>query len=356
MDRFGTASSMALPNLTGGVVLSIGRETITADEVLLLLENTELRKRESARRDLRQLAKNLSMSDFFEQIAAQTHEIVIGKATNILLYEKAKAEAGEKIDEQLDKFVETEKNNFIARHGNNYAEAEKSFKRRGITDWKAFEDKKKEEMLTQMYLSKRAGTTEPITYNQMQAHYEENKSKYKTAGSMEFLLINIIPSKLKSDQIDIVMGQSSEAAAVKLANKLVKELRSGADFGKMVSDHSNGIYAGKGGAWGIVPLGSLVKPYDMLEGLAEQMDAGGISDPLEANGHVFIMKLIKYVKGGAQEFQDVRDEIKSELEYIQQINQNRKIFTEVMNETNVADLKKFMDMCVMQAYRRWSGK
>jgi hypothetical protein len=68
------------------------------------------------------------------------------------------------------------------------------------------------------------------------------------------------------------------------------------------------------------------------------------------------MKLVKYVKGGAQEFQDVRDEIKSELEYIQQINQNRKIFTEVMNETNVADLKKFMDMCVMQAYRRWSGK
>jgi hypothetical protein len=296
------------------------------------------------------------MSDFFEQIAAQTHEIVIGKATNILLYEKAKAEAGEKIDEQLDKFVETEKNNFIARHGNNYAEAEKSFKRRGITDWKAFEDKKKEEMLTQMYLSKRAGTTEPITYNQMQAHYDQNKAKYKIEGSMDFLLIDILPSKLKPDQIDIAMGQSAEAAAVQLANKVVEKLRAGADFKKMVTEYSNGIYADKGGAWGMVTLGSLVKPYDMLEGLAKQTDVGGISDPLEANGHVFIMKLLKYNKGGPQEFPDVRDEIKSELEYLQRMKQTHKIFTEVMSETNVGDLEKFVDMCVLQAYRRWSGK
>jgi hypothetical protein len=67
------------------------------------------------------------------------------------------------------------------------------------------------------------------------------------------------------------MGQSAEVAAVKLANKLVEELRSGADFDKIVSEYSNGIYAGNGGAWGTVTLGTLVKPYDMLEGMAGKM-------------------------------------------------------------------------------------
>ena len=356
MDRFVAAPQMDLPNLSGGVVLSIGNETITAEEVLLLLEATEQRRRPAIRRDLPELAKSLSIPEFFRLISDQTGEIVIGKATNILLYEKAKAEAGDRIEEQLDKFVEAEKNSFIARHGNNYAEAEKSFKRDGITDWKAFEDRKKEEMLTQMYLSKRTGTTEPIAYNRLKAYYDENKEKFQIDGTMDFLLIDIVPSKLKPDQIDIAMGQSAEAAAVQLANKLVEELRGGEDFGKMVGEISNGIYAGKGGAWGTVTLGALIKPYDVLEGLAENTAVGDVSDPVEVNGHVFIMKLLEYNKGGTQAFPDVRDEIKSELEYVQRMKQTREIFSEVMSETNVGDLEKFVDMCVAQAYRHWSGK
>ena len=88
---------MSLPGLTGGAVFSIGEETVTAEEVMLMLKNAELRKQ----RDVEELAKSVSMSDFREQFSFNTSEIVKFKVTNILLYEKAKSEAGDKIDEQL---------------------------------------------------------------------------------------------------------------------------------------------------------------------------------------------------------------------------------------------------------------
>jgi hypothetical protein len=361
MDRFGSAPQMTLPDLTGGVVLSIGKETITADEVILSLENEEQQKVVSKRRDLRQLAKNLSLTEFSAQISTQTGDIVFRKARDILLYEKAKADAGDKIDDQLDQFVETEKSSFIARHGNNTAEAEKAFKRKGINDWKAFEDTMKGDMLRSMYLSKRTATIEPITYNQMRAYYNEYKEKYAIEGSMEFLLIDLIPSKLKPEQVDIAMGRSTDVVALELGKELVERIRNGEDFGEIARKYSHGINANDGGRDkvtydGAENYGVLVDPHDVLEKLAEKMEVGKISDPLETKGHVFIMKLIAYKKRYIPAFENVRDEIEGELERYRREMQEYKISVEMMSETNVADLEKFVNMCVMQAYRRWSGK
>ena len=130
-----------LPLPAGGFVLSIGTETITVDEIVSLAWGNAGWERWRG-----------SFERFKIQARDVVKDIVLGKVSDILLYQKARRKAPENIDEVLEKAVESEVNRFVTGYGGNYAEAQEAITAMGL-DWQGFRDYKKREMLIQSYIS-----------------------------------------------------------------------------------------------------------------------------------------------------------------------------------------------------------
>ena len=71
---------------------------------------------------------------FRKQARPLVAKVILNKITDILLYQQARKDAPDNIDETLDKFVETEVNKFIASYGGNYAKAQARLTKMGL-DW-----------------------------------------------------------------------------------------------------------------------------------------------------------------------------------------------------------------------------
>ena len=354
--RFDSQKSVELPTLTGGSVLSIGEETLTADEVIRLLEGIERLKSPTASRDIREVAKSQSVRGFYNLFFTQTGQIVERRVADLLLYEKARVEAGDDIDDMVKKYIKAEKNRFRAKYGNDYAKADQALEGEGYSSWKDFDDKKKQEMLVRRYLSKRSEKVEAITYSDLKKYYENNSDLYHVDGMIECEYIDIVLSDLEGEHINMDIGESSSQAAVRIANELIVKVEAGADMGELAMEKFPEKYTNKTKVYDKARIADLGPPYDSFVRYAERMSPGDVTEPIKSKDHVLVMKLLEYTEERDLVFEDVRDEIQSSLERKRFIKQDSEIFLESMSETNLTDLDEFINMCVMQAYKSWGGR
>lgn len=343
MKQIPFANKYDLPAESGGKVLSLYSETITADEVLQVLEER-----------LKPFARQMNQETFANQTIPFFREVVRGKVTDILLYQEASKTAPENIDEMLEKAVENEVNRFVANYGNNYALAEKAIKEMGM-DWKTFREYQKKLIMTQSYLSEEFDKEMKFSYQEMLDYYNKYKEeRYCQPGIIEFSLIDIEPRKLKSDQIS--EGQTPQQAAVKLAENLIKQIEAGADFAELAKQYSHGVLASDGGKWYPVTVGagSLRKSHQILEEEAVKMSDGQVKGPIVTDDHVFILKLHKSQKGGCKSFEEVQRHIQQMLKYEYQQKLYQDIVTKLTLKSDIIQIEGFVSFCVEEAYRRWS--
>jgi len=340
IDNMPYATTEDLPVPTGGITISVIGQTLTADEIFSNPRVIEVLKPHA----------DLGIYEiFFKKAKPTVSQVVISKASDVLIYHLARKSASSNIDEQLEGAVEKEINNHVANYGNNYALAEKAFKDMGYSDWKSFREFKKKLIMTQMYMSKQVKKDIPIPHSAMVARYNELKDEYYTwQGMLKMRVIDIQPDKLAA--YDIKEGETKIQAAQRKASELSIRAKAGEDFAKLAETNSHGIGKNTGGLWAEVTPGSLNTPYDILEKAAEKMNAGDISLPIKTDGHVFIMKLEEKRIGGTTPFAEVQQRIENELKLIQQRKEYNQIFADIVKQANVKDLDVFTNYCVRRAF------
>jgi len=326
-----------LPQASGGFVLSVGGETITADQIIAPLMN-----------ELAPIAKLGTYHQFKRQAQTLVEQTLAAKISNILLYKKAKKHAGENIDEALEKAVDSEVRKFIVRFGGDTAKAEQALKEMAM-DWKSFKDYQRKMLLSQAYVSSQLPDDKPITYSELMTYYQQNKDKLFTKPAMiTFRLIDIHPDKLTLTD----PNQTAEQQALRLADELLEKLRKGADFAKLASTYSHGHRAMFGGLWKPIQPDSLAKPYDLLAAHAKKMRPGQLAGPIQAPNHVFIMKLEKKQEKTVVPFENVQDQIEAKLQIAQRRKAIDQLSTELMQQAAIANSEEFVDFCLHEIYRR----
>ncbi len=132
--------------------------------------------------------------------------------------------------------------------------------------------------------------------------YEQQKEDYKAAEGAHILHILI--------KVDPGAPPAVEAAAKAKGDGLVKQLRAGADFGKLAKDNSGDpSSAGKGGDMGWVDKGSTVEPFDTA---AFTIPLNTISDPIRSKEFGFhIIKVLERRGAGYRPFEEVRDRLRA---------------------------------------------
>jgi hypothetical protein len=173
-----------LPKVSGGMVLPVNNERITIDEVIAPI--TE---------DLQEMAAGKDYLDFRVKAKPLIDQTVSNRVSNITLYQKAKREAREGIDEQLNKAAEGEVRQFVSGFDGNYAEAERAIKKMGM-NWKTYLDYQKRLIMVQAYLADEFKEDKnPVTYSDLVSYYERVKDEdFRTPTMLQFRLIDIVPS------------------------------------------------------------------------------------------------------------------------------------------------------------------
>jgi hypothetical protein len=324
------------PEPSGGFTLTVGEQTITADDVIGPV--------------FEQLAPAAQKGDFesFRQVAEPNIEQqVMVRIVDALLYSRAKKEGGDKIDDEVDRVVAVEVRRFVMDFGGDYAKAEQSLKQMGM-DWDKFNQYQRRKVLSQSYIAQlMPEKDQPIAYSEITAEYNRTKDKlYTTPAVLQFRLIDIEPAKLKN--VDANRPRLEQAKD--LAEQLVGRIKNGEDFGQLAKDYSNGHTASEGGLWRKLDPESLAAPYDVLAEKAESMKPGDIAGPLEAQGHIFIMQLVENKPKGVEPFEKVQNQVKASISFERMRRAIDKLNEEIVQQASLADRKRFVDFCVREVY------
>jgi peptidyl-prolyl cis-trans isomerase SurA len=336
MAKIPLAKRDGLPEPSGGFTLSVGDQTITSEDVIGPIYE--------------KLAPAAQNSDFekFRRVAEPAiAQQVVSKIADALLYSKAKKDAGDKIDDELDKAATAEVRRFVMDFGGDYAKAEQALRQMGM-DWGKFEEYKKRYILSQSYLSQKMPKDQPITYNEMITTYNATKEQlYSTPGVMQFRLIDLEPAKLQ----DIDANRPRQEQAMELADGIMKRLKQGEDFEQLAKEYSQANKAVTGGLWPKLAPDSLVEPYDVLAKKAATMKPGELAGPVEVKGHIFIMQLVAYQPKGVESFEKVQNQVKARISFERMRQAIDKLNDELVQQASSADREKFVDFCVREAYR-----
>ncbi|HYS54785.1 MAG TPA: peptidyl-prolyl cis-trans isomerase [Thermoanaerobaculia bacterium] len=139
---------------------------------------------------------------------------------------------------------------------------------------------------------------------ELKKRYDASKEDYKRPESAHILHILI--------KVDINATPDQDAGAKAKAENIVKQLRDGADFGKLAKENSGDpSSAGKGGDMGFVDRGMTVDPFDQA---AFSIPMNTISDPIRSKEFGYhIIKVLERKPGGYRPFEEVRPMLSAQL-------------------------------------------
>ena len=289
----------------------------------------------------------------FKEIAFPPIEVNVGnRINNILLYQKAKKESHDQLDDMLNTAADRKwREVVVVMYDGDEALAEESLHDRGITRTE-FSEASKRDLLSRFHVDSRVPSDRPISHKEYLEYYNQLKDeKYVKKPLVEFSLIDVWPSKLSLE--DLTEDRPQKALA--LAKEVHGELQAGAEFEALVKAHSHGVYARQGGRWKPTNPSSLRPPYDALAPVAAALEVDQISEPVEVPGHVFIMKLHgKQTQGfiPLSEVQaDIRDLILLERRQEVHIKLAQEL-EDIIKNASEESIDDFVDRCADEIYVR----
>jgi len=332
LERRALTQRIELVEAAGGFVLMIGGETLTSDEIIET--RTQLNgKYISPMEYFGPIAQANELEQFKERVKGQLEEILMAKISNILLYQQARRQAGENINEGLEKAAENEYRKFVLNFGGDQARADDELKRNQM-DKKSYIEQQKRAILIQWYMAMDC--------------YDRIKDKYfARAARIRFRLIDIQPDKLEVTD----PNEDRRQLGKELANKLLELIKSGEDFGELAKQFSHGDWREFGGLWRPVQPSSLAAPFDILAVEAEKIEPPQVAGPVITKQHIFIMKLEEKQLAGYEPFEQVQELVEERILLERRKEDIDKLNAGIESEAKLSRTDKFVDFCLEKIYR-----
>jgi parvulin-like peptidyl-prolyl isomerase len=289
----------------------------------------------------------------FKEIARpQIESSLDTQIENIILYQKAKTEAGDKIDEDLKKKAEQEWRKFVLEHEGNEAKAEEVLQQASMTR-EQFKESRKRMILSRYHVYNQVPSDRPISHPELIEYYEKMRDEFfAIKPKITFRLIDIDLAKLTLT--DMTLDRNDQALT--LAQDLHKQLKAGADFAKLAKEYSHGFSRNAGGLWKARDPKTLAPPYDVLGQACETLELGQIADPIEARDHVFLLKLEAKQEQGYQPLAEVQPQVQAKIIADRRLEATKKLDAELKDRAAAGQTDAFIDVCADEIYQKESGK
>jgi parvulin-like peptidyl-prolyl isomerase len=346
LERAAVMQKIELVEAAGGLVLMVGGDTLTSDEIInsqALLDGKVITPKEQ----FKPIAQAVDLETFKKRVKDQLEQIVMDHISNIVLYQYAKRQAGKNIDESLEQAAQNEYRRFVLGYEGDQAKADEALKKGGL-DRKSYMERVKRDVLIRSYVTTKLPDDKAITHRELLECYEKMKDEYfARPARIRFRLIDIQPAKLTG----IDPNQDPEQLAEELAGRLLARIEAGEDFEALAKDFSNGPMAAFGGLWRPVQPTSLRAPYDVIAAAAEKMQQGQIAGPIPTTGHVFIMKLEEKRAAGYEPFEAVQDQVREEVAGNRRNKALEPLRARLKWQAKLGRTDEFVDFCLEKIYR-----
>ncbi len=144
----------------------------------------------------------------------------------------------------------------------------------------------------------------PVSDPEMAAFYEKNKDNY-TQAKLQVILVNFATADANPSE----KKKLSEVEAEAKAKDLVKQLKAGADFKKLVAENSDDVASkAKGGDFGTIRRSDQIP--DELKMAIFALKQGQFSEPIKQPNGFYIFKVVEYA---AQPLEEVKSTLSSQL-------------------------------------------
>ena len=345
LERAAVTQKIELVESEGGLVLMVGGDTLTSDEVInsqALLDGKILTPIEYFKPIAQMVDKRL----FKERAKDPFEQVLMDSISNIVLYQYAKKQAGNNIDESLEQMAQSEYRRFVLGFGGDQAKADEKLAESGL-DRKSFKERRKRRILIEMYVTSKLPYDQPITHRELLDYYDEIKDQYfAQVARIRFRLIDIKP-----DEMEVTDPNQGRRLAEQRATRLLSRIESGEDFGTLAKEYSHGPMKAFGGLWRPMQPTSLKAPYDILAAATETMQQGQIAGPITAEGHVFIMKLEEKQAAGHLPFETVQETVREKLAEKRQSEALAPLYARVKRQAKLGRTDEFIDFCLEKIYR-----
>jgi len=347
LERMAMTEKIELAEKAGGLVLVVGGETITSDEVIGASADMYDEEDKTVAELLRPMARQTDAEKFKELASKPVRDVAMGRISGILLYQHAKRQIAGNMDEALDKMAEKELRKFVLKHGGDQAKADQELKKMGM-DRESFKEDHKKLIITQSYMASKLPLKKPVTYGELAAYYESNKEElFFIPATVKFRLIDIEIGKMEVTELD----QNKLAEARRLGLELGVRIRAGEDFAELAKEYSHGHRRVFGGLWPEVQPESLIEPYDILAEKADQIEPGQVVGPIEKVGHVFIMKLEEKQDKGYEPLEKVQAEVNGRILRGRENEAIRRLNDRLLREAAIGETDEFVDFCLDKIFR-----
>jgi len=298
-------------------------------------------------------AKSMDPNEFKEIARPQIESSVDTQIGNIILYNKAKTEAGgDKVDEGMKKETESVWRKFVLKHEGNEAKAEEVLQQDGLTR-EQFKEFNKRRILSEIYVFKQVSSDRPISHGKLIEYYEKMKDEFfAIKPRITFRLIDIDLAKL--NLTDATLDRSEQALT--LAQDLLAQLKAGADFAELAKEYSHGFSRNAGGLWEARDPKTLAPPYDVLGQACKTLEIGQISDPIAVRGHVFLLKLEARQEQGYKSLAEVQPQVQAQVIADWRLEATLKLNAELEERVAAGQTDAFVDVCAHEIYHKESAE
>ena len=347
LRRIAIAEKIQVVRAAGGLVLTVGGQTITSDQIIESPVPGDSGQVLSLVESLKPFALQTGLEQFKERLRPRVEDVLMREISNILLYQHAKRQAGDNIAEALDAAVEKDLREFVLRFGGDEAKADEALSEMGM-DRNSFREQRKRSLLTQSYLASKLPRERPVTYAEMLEQYDRVKDElFAIPGMLKFRLIDIEPARMPITD----PNQDPLLQAAKLAETLVAKLDSGEDFDTLTERYAGPHISAFTVQWKPYNPDSLVAPYDILAREAERLDPGRIAGPIEAPGHIFIIKLEEKQLRGYEPFEKVQRQIMGQIAEDRRNDVIYRIQDSLMDQAAIGETADFTDFCLEKIHQ-----
>ncbi len=213
------------------------------------------------------------------------------------------------------------------------AEVDRIRKQFGLTDNKAYD-----RFLQQIGFTDSLLRREIRRQLQIQKRIDQIRKKVKLGEEEARFFFELHKAQYAPE--DKVLARQIVVEDKALAEKLLKELRGGADFAKLAKKYSK-VGAEEGGALGAQPGSSEPGPVTRVvfpEAVANavfKLTAGGLTPVVEAGGRYYIVQVLKFLPGGEAKYEEVADRVKKDALQIKQQGAVERYMEEVRKRAQV---------------------
>lgn len=217
-------------------------------------------------------------------------------------------------------------------------ELEKAAEQQGVS-FEDFKNNLKNQILSQMVISREVGSHIQVTPAEVQKYYDEHKSEIEQPERVRLseILVPVSTPKGADGKDDPNAGPSPEdvAAAQAKAEGLLKQIRGGAAFEDIAKANSAGPTAAQGGDLGYFKRGTLAKE---LEDKTFAMKAGDISDVIRTKQGFVILKVTEHQQAGVPDLKTMEPRIQEVL-YYQKLDPALQEYFKKLREDAYIDVK-----------------